>query len=450
MNYVAQATYLLLILLTGYAVLSAIHPQSRMRLVQLFALSGALGAGCVGLLLFWSSLAGFATSRGQLLLIGACVSAGLCLLWTKQRLIAPVFRLRAKVLLRVILIFYAFTTVALNSLANPLGEWDAFAIWALKAKVLLYSALNPAPAYFHDLSLSYSHLDYPLMVPFLTAGDFAATGGTNDRAAESISVFLDLLLVPMVYAGLRWKLKPFPSALLSAIYALLPAVCRYSGTGCADVPLAVFYAGNVIYSVRWIANPRWQYLFLAILFGTFTAFTKNEGLVLALICGGTMLLLGTRHGQGLQPFKRIFFFAGLLALDGAWLIWNRQLPRTHENYGSKLFSPALIEQMPRLKQILPALLVHAADPANWGLVCILITCAIALGWRAFRLRPVQAVWLIFGMQMASYIMVYIVTPWDLDTLLPTTADRLILQASPAVFLITGWHWAAVQNKLPAV
>ena len=67
------------------------------------------------------------------------------------------------------------------ALSSPLVEWDAFAIWGFKAKVLVHEALRPAPAYFHDLTLSYSHLDYPLMVPFLTAGAYAAMGTLMTR-----------------------------------------------------------------------------------------------------------------------------------------------------------------------------------------------------------------------------------------------------------------------------
>jgi hypothetical protein len=448
MNLLAEGLYLLLILCTGYAVLSAIRPQPSMRLVELFALTGTLGAGCIGLLLFWSSLAGYAPTRTILLVIGLCIGTSLCVLWKKNRLILPVFRpgKKARDWLPVIpwlLIGYALIVLALKSLAGPVDEWDGFAIWAFKAKVLAHSALNPVPAYFHDLTLSYSHLDYPLMVPFLIAGDFSATGGTGDPAAKFISLFLDALLVPMIYAGLRWKLKAFPAAALAAVLALLPAVGRYSGTVCADVPLAVFYSGTIIYLARWIARPRWQFLMLAVLFGTFTAFTKNEGLVLALAGGGTIFILGILRQRWQHRAGAIFFFAGLLALHGAWLLWNRQLPRTHEDYGSKIFSPLLVDNFPRLKQILPALMVHACDPADWGFFCGLAAVMIAIGWRGVRLLHAQTAWLMFGMQMASYLMVYIVTPWDLNVLIPTTANRLILQTLPAIFLIAGWHWAAM-------
>ena len=230
--------------------------------------------------------------------------------------------------------------IVVVALSSPLAEWDAFAIWGFKAKVLAHEALRPTPAYFHDLTLSYSHLDYPLMVPFLTAGAYAAMGTVDDQTGKLVSVFLDVLLVPMVYLGLRWKLRRLPAACLSAILAMLPVMFRYAGVGCADLPLAMFYAGSIFYVARWIDRQQWPDLILAILFSAFAAFTKNEGTVLALMNGAVILGFGLWSGRRRAWIGAAAFFAGLLAMDAAWLIWSRNLPRTHEDYGSKLLSSA--------------------------------------------------------------------------------------------------------------
>src|SRR5262249_46507300 len=136
-----------------------------------------------------------------------------------------------------------------SAFSAPLLDWDAFAIWGLKAKVVAHEALRPTPAYFHDLTFSYSHLDYPLMLPFLTAGAYAASGAMDDPAAKLVSLFLDSLIVPMLYLGLRWKLSRRAAACLSVIPALLPVMFRLAGGGCADLPLAAFYAGSLFYTI---------------------------------------------------------------------------------------------------------------------------------------------------------------------------------------------------------
>jgi hypothetical protein len=344
----------------------------------------------------------------------------------------------------LVVIMAGLAMIAVGALSTPMVEWDAFAIWGFKAKVLTHEALRPTPAYFHDLTLSYSHLDYPLMVPFLTAGAYAAMGTVDDQTGKLVSVFLDVLMVPMVYLGLRWKLRRLPAACLSAILTMLPVMFRYGGVGCADLPLAMFYAGGILYVARWIDRQQWQDLFLAILFSAFVAFTKNEGTVLALINGVVIL------GFELWVRRRALigtavFFTGLLALDVAWLIWSRSLPRTHEDYGPKLLSSLVVTHLPRLKEIIPAMLVQATEFHVWGLLWIMAVVLALLGRRALTRPYVLALWILLGLHLMSYALAFSVTPWDFAVLMPMTMDRLLLHTVPAVIFLAGWHWAEVET-----
>src|ERR1700690_2311921 len=190
MALVACSLYLLLILLVGYTVLSIIHSSSRFTIVQLIGLVPAIGAGTMGLLLFWASLIGFAPSRKVLVIVGVLTMACLLVMKQKNR------RARINILATdwekgdgwmvgpLVVTVAGLAMIAAGALSTPLVEWDAFAIWGFKAKVLTYEALRPTPACFHDLTLSYSHLDYPLMVPFLTAGAYAAMETVDDQTGK--------------------------------------------------------------------------------------------------------------------------------------------------------------------------------------------------------------------------------------------------------------------------
>jgi hypothetical protein len=452
MALLACCLYLLLMVLVGYAVLSAIHPANRMPFSQLTTLSAVIGAGTMGLLLFWASLIGFAPSRPLLATIGSLALIGLLVMGKTKRRVQVGFRpadwqkSEAWMLVPLTMTAAGLVIIAVVALSTPLSDWDAFAIWGFKAKVLIHEALRPTPAYFHDLTLSYSHLDYPLMLPFLTAGAYAAMGTIDDQTGKIVSAFLDILVVPMVYLGLRWKLQRLPAACLAAIPALLPVMFRYAGAGSADVPLAMFYAGSILYVVRWIDQQQGKDLILAILFSTFAAFTKNEGLVLALANGAVMLGFGLWHGPRRAWMGALAFFAGLLALDAAWLIWNRGLPRTFEDYGSKLLSPLLLSNLPRLKQIIPTMMLQTVEFHIWGLMWLMAGVMAWLGWRAFARRYVLALWLLLGLHLLSYVLAYMVTPWDFNVLVPMTMYRLLLHTVPAVILLAGWHWAETGNK----
>jgi len=71
MAFLTCCLFLLLIVLVGYTLLSAIHPSSRITIIQLIGLGPAVGAGITGLLLFWASLIGFAPSRKMLAIIAS-------------------------------------------------------------------------------------------------------------------------------------------------------------------------------------------------------------------------------------------------------------------------------------------------------------------------------------------------------------------------------------------
>jgi hypothetical protein len=132
---------------------------------------------------------------------------------------------------------------------------------------------------------------------------------------------------------------------------------------------------------------------------------------------------------------------GLLAMDAAWLIWSRSLPRTHEDYGSKLLSSALVTHLPRLKEIIPAMLVQIAEFNVWGLLWIMAGVMALLGWRALTRPYVLALWILLGLHLLSYALAFSVTPWDLTLLMPMIMDRLLLHTVPAVIFLAGWHWA---------
>jgi len=85
----ACCLYLLLLVLVGYAMISAIQPSTRMNLFQLTGLGAALGAGTTGLLLFWASLIGFAPSRILLAVIGVLALVTLLVMEKKHRLPRP-------------------------------------------------------------------------------------------------------------------------------------------------------------------------------------------------------------------------------------------------------------------------------------------------------------------------------------------------------------------------
>jgi hypothetical protein len=108
-------------------------------------------------------------------------------------------------------------------------------------------------------------------------------------------------------------------------------------------------------------------------------------------------------------------------------------------------SSLVVTHLPRLKEIIPAMLVQMAELRVWGLLWIMAGVLALLGWRALARPYVLALWVLLGLHLMSYALAYSVTPWDLALLMPMTMDRLLLHTVPAVIFLAGWHWAEVET-----
>jgi hypothetical protein len=443
------AFYLITLLLLGYLTVSVIAGPAEKSLPYILGLSGACGAGNMGLLLFWESLIGITPTRWLLCILLSATIIGLIVLGMLKRLVQPAINFNdLKVpdiwcAVPLLLAMYLAFLVAGDAVGQHLYDWDGFSIWGLKAKVVFSNSLMPVPAYFYDRSLSFSHLDYPLMVPFLTAGVYAAIGTINDQAGKIIPPFIYCSLGLMMYSALRWKLKRLPAATLAVVAMGLPVMLKYAGSGCADTALTLFWAGSIYFTIRWIDQEQVSDLMFAILFAAYTFFTKNEGIALLSI-NGLILFLFPLDRRQLRDLKwPVCFVLGVIILQAPWLLWSAGLPRIHENYAARLTLSIIIADPGRLQEIIPVFLSQIINFKAWGLLWVGMIGISLLGMRAFRYCYVQALWLLLSLQLVVYLLVYLITPWNLPELLTTSLYRVLLHTTPAAIFILGYHWAEI-------
>lgn len=340
------------------------------------------------------------------------------------------------------------TVVCVNALAFPVYELDAVAIWGLKAKVVALESLRSDPIYFHDLSFSYSHLDYPLLLPFLIAGAYGIAGSMDDHAAKILFPLFYANMGLVIYWGLRWKISRIQSAFLTGAFMGMPVLVRWAGSACADSLLTLFYAASALFTVKWLEEEKTSDLLMAALFVAFCIHTKNEGIAMALIIL-TILLIFTLARLKKERLLGLFLFVlSVFALVLPWLLWARDLPRTHENYMSKVSPRIVAENIHRATIIVPAFLKEAVRLSRWGGLWLLIAIMSVLGGKAFRKRYVIAIWLLFLMHVCAYQFIYLITPWNVVGLITLTLDRLLLHVTPLAVLIIGYHWSEIGAGRP--
>jgi hypothetical protein len=207
--------------------------------------------------------------------------------------------------------------------------------------------------------------------------------------------------------------------------------------------LVLDYAGAIFYFLKWLEEERKADLVVLILFSVFAAFTKNEGLALALIVAAVMLLSCAVARTRIKWAGFFSFVGGVLLLLSPWLWWSRNLPRTHENYGAQLRPAVVIENWNRINVILADFLRQGAAWSKWGGIWLLLLLVAVFGARGFRRQNVVVLWLLLFAQLSLYVLIFVVTPWNVQELLDSALDRLLLQTLPLVVLLIGFHWSEI-------
>lgn len=454
MSWIWLTFYLAVILVFGMAGIVYFTGNERHSLSQKLGLLPIVGAGCLGYALFVFALLGVRPGRWPLVvffLVAMAVVGARLIRKEKITLRGPRLtplesgwdRVIIGILLVLLIVFQSI--VLIDALAFPLYDWDAFAIWGMKSKVIAANGLMPRPAYFTDVSLSYSHLDYPLMVPFLMAGVYGVLGHVDDQMAKLALPLFYFAIACLVFAFGKRRLTTSMSCAVTVIVMGAPVMLFWAGSGRADVPMTAFSIAAVVSLTEWGEDLKWRSCLLCAILSAFAAFTKNEGLVLGIINGVLMLLLAIRSTH----WKRRLVGAGLYAivfllLILPWIVWLQGIPQTHENYLAHLRLSEIARNASRVPIIIKEFALQLVSLNRYGLLWVALIASVMVGGRAFHDRTTVMLWLLLLLQVSIYALTFLVTPWDVRVHLGSALDRLILHVVPLGGLLLIQHLSVVQ------
>ena len=202
---------------------------------------------------------------------------------------------------------------------NIWGGWDAQYFWNLKAKFLFR---DPAQwtGMFSPI-LSWSHPDYPLLLPGTLAWGWHLAGHEFLLWAPAVDfvffVSLNLFVVWYLGTAVSWI-----SGFLTGGYLLSVPVYRFwSTTQYADIPLAYFFTTAAVLLLLALRTRALKLFFFAGLMAGLSAWTKNEGLFY-LGWLGLLLTVALLRGKNLDSPKLprlVWFIAGILIAFSAVL-----------------------------------------------------------------------------------------------------------------------------------
>jgi hypothetical protein len=454
MTIVWCAFYLATIVLVGLATLMAVGPVRRPA-AEIAGAAGLLGTFIAGTLFFWASLAGIKPTRSVIVVATAVVTAVILAGWLTGRLpnrervrSSPTFRLESMIWVpAVALIAWSIAVVSIHALGYPLYDWDGFAIWGLKAKVVLDAPVVRAP-YFHDLSLSFSHLDYPLLVPFVTAGTYAVMGVVDDRLGKAAWPFLFVFWALFLYGAARSRRPRIEALALTAMGVGTPAIVEWAGAGNADVQLTIFYGGSLYYLASWIDSRTSSDLRISFLFTAACVFTKQEGLALAVL---NLIVAAAAGGrQKVEVAKAFLLFAVLAA---PWLVWRHFLPSSDEDFLGHLRVSTLVANAGRLRITLKYLIATLARTDLFGILWYVSGVTLIVGLFGPNRAVLSTLTVLLAGHFLANLLAYIVTPWVIEDQLAATIQRVVLHMAPGALMILLFglpRKAATDREQPAI
>jgi hypothetical protein len=424
-----------LALLTGFLLVSVFDPLAGAgppwaALVFRISLGSAVGIGFSASLYFALLTAGIARPWIILPIEVGCAGA-LAVLWMGRRGTQAGSSMKAVPGILAVIFVGAFLLTGVRliqmSIANPMGQWDALAIWNLRAKFLT----DQQNWRFAVSPLSGTRPEYPLLI-----SSFIARGWKLAGAFPQIVPIMTGLAFWAALAGLLMSvlamIRGTAAAMLGGLILLSTTRLSFWATGqYADVPLGCYFLATL--ALIFIDSP-WALVWAGVCAGL-AAGTKNEG--------GAFVVI---------------FLVAFLVQKPAWrrvlLLLAGMLPALLPTIGPKLFLPVpsqlfsgrtmdgmltKIADSSRYKLIGESLLDRLTDLGSGAghpliLMAFLVLLISPQGDRRYR----SAVWIssiTAGGMLLSYLTVYAITPLDLPWHLFTSLDRVLIQVWPCFLLL---------------
>ncbi len=350
----------------------------------------------------------------------------------------------------LILIFIFFLPLILNSLTSFLIEWDAVAIWFLKAKALFLE--NNFLNYLKSNNWLFSSQAYPIGIPLVISSYYRLINNINDQSIQLyfLTFYLNLTIFSLgiLIDFFEKKINKIILLLTLLSFYISSNIVVYSHNGYVDLLLGSVFA-VIFYFLYLFLNEReselkTDLLKMIIIASGYSLMIKNEAIPFILI---TFFILIINLFINLEKInrKKIIFFAPYVIVFffpfNFWQVYLKvyKIPSFLDGHYLDFIK---IENLARLKTIFNYCFLEIFNTNKYNLSFIMLillfiyqTSYLILN-KKISSKIILLFFLFFG-QFLSYIYIYLVTPLPFIVQLETSLERLILQVLPMFFILNG-------------
>lgn len=361
----------------------------------------------------------------------------------EETVLLPSSGSRPKIQKYLAIAFYAALICALVSfvlftLVHPHGNWDAWAIWNMRAR-FMFKAGSEWKTAFSPL-MNWSHTDYPLLIPCLVARCWHYIGYETVAAPALLSALFTFATVGLVLSSIA-VLRSTTQGYLAGLVLLGTPFFIQNGTfQYADILLGFFFAATMVFFSLHESSSgnNNNFLFLAGITAGLSAWTKNEGqlFVAAILITRSALILPAK-GWRTYIKEMLFFIIGLLPLLIVLVYFKIELAPPNDLFAYQGIKSIMgkLTDLSRYIQIMKAFMSDTLQYFGHWMVFIVYIFLLGAKIHKKGKSGVYTCILVLCLMLAGYFSVYVITPHELVGHMRTSLSRLLVQLWPTfVFL----------------
>ncbi len=425
MMYIVALT---LSLALGYLTLRALD-LLRLPLPLLLIWSLGLGFGLVSHLGFISHI--LLNAHGPLLPLMLTGLTGIALFIAgKKKPLWPALTLKTQDKWGLGLLALLAIPLTMEALHYPLGGWDAWSCWNLKARFIFLGQDHWKDML--DPVLWRSNTHYPLLLPLMNVFCWDLLGQADQNIPMINSIIFSLLTAGVMCWGIFLLTGRLLTALaLTALPLTLPFFITLAVSQYSDI-LIGFYLISAI--LCWLGQQRLNMPGLKVLCGLFLgllSFTKTEGLVAAALLSALIIVDDWRKGH-FKDLPGFLFALGLMALPT--VIFNLAFAPHNEAFINGFSSAAQPSDITRL-QVIAVYPWFEMISGKWNGWWLLMIAGLVLSgkksWQGKQMTVGIFVILYIGVILAYY---WVNTFFPIVWWMQTTLSRIIFALIPTITL----------------
>ena len=347
-----------------------------------------------------------------------------------------------------IALIISLTTFVLRSINNPHGGWDGWAIWNMRARFIFRGGEQWVNAFSNVIN--WSHPDYPLLIPLNITRIWRYLGLEAPIAPISIAFLFTFSTVALLGSSISYIHDHRHGILASLVLLGISAYFQLGSAQYADVPLGFFILATLIlfFVKDKLPERSLQIIFMAGIMAGLAAWTKNEGL-LFILCVVIVHLITSVLITGLKTYKfeAAAFISGILPSLLFIIYFKYQLAPPSSLLSGVQLTIERFTDSSRYLIIGKEYIITSLDLLKY--IIILFPLSFVLLGFSYPKRfniGIKISIITLTLMNLGYIVIYLVSPYELDWHLDTSLERLILQLLPSaiflffIFLSTPEDW----------